>query len=73
MDRTVEHELRQDIKEVNEKVSKLQVSFTQETGEIKTAIAKLTVKQNTGAWVFKAVVTVIIASVSGFFGAHLSK
>ena len=73
MDRATERELRKGVKDVNEKVSDLQVSFTKETGEIKTAIAKLTVKQNTGAWIIKSIFTIIIASISGYFGAHFTK
>lgn len=73
MDRATERELREGIKEVNEKVSDLQVSFTKEMGEIKTAIATLKTNQKTGASIFNFIATVIIAFVSGFFGSHFSK
>jgi len=62
MDKTTEHELRQDIKEINGKLTDIQIS-----------IAALTVKQNTGAWIVKTLITVITASICGFFGAHFSK
>lgn len=62
MDRTIEQEFRKDIKDINKKLTSIEV-----------AIGKLTVRQNTGMWVFKTLLTVIVASASGFFGAHLSK
>lgn len=73
MDRTVERELRQDIKEINEKVTDLQVSLNKEMADIQGSLKVLKSKQNTGAWIFKWVFTIVIASISGYFGTHFSK
>lgn len=66
LDRSVELELRQDIKELRQEVND---NFT----EIKVSLEGLKTKQNIGAWIFKSLLTIVVATVCGIFGAHLSK
>lgn len=73
MENPVEFELRQNIKEVNEKVTNLQVSFNKEMTKVQISLEGLKTKQNVGVWVFRSFLTIVIASISGIFGAHFSK
>lgn len=66
MDRTAERELRQEIKELRQEVND---NFT----EVKVSLEGLKTKQNVGAWIFRWVFTIVIASISGYFGTHWSK
>lgn len=58
----VEDQLREEIKEIKDKLTDIQVS-----------LEVLKSKQNTGAWIFKLVLTIVVASISGLLGAHFSK
>ena len=73
MHRSVELELRQDIKEINEKVTNLQVSLNDKMTTIQVSLEGLKTKQNIGGWVFKSMLTIVVAAISGIFGAHFSK
>ena len=73
MDRSVELELREDIKEINDNVTNLQVSLNKEMSAIQVSLEGLKIKQNVGAWVFRSMLTIVVATISGIFGAHFTK
>lgn len=73
MDRTVERELREGIEKVDDKVTNLQVSLNKEMADIQASLKILKARQNTGAWVFKCVLMIVVSSISGLLGAHFSK
>jgi len=66
MKESVELELRNDIKKMREDMNK---GFK----ELSVQLAKVTTKQNVGAWVFRSFFTIAIATISGIFGAHFTK
>lgn len=58
----VEDQLREEVKEIKDILSKMQVS-----------LAVLQSKQNIGAWIFNSLLTVTVLSISGWIIAHFSK
>jgi translation initiation factor 2 alpha subunit (eIF-2alpha) len=75
-------ELRQEIKEINEKVTNLQISLNEKMTDIQLSLKGITTEQSTskemkgsaftfGAWVVQIIITVIIGGLSGIFGSHV--
>jgi len=66
MDRSVELELRSDIKEMRDEMNK---GFK----DLSVQLAKVTTKQNIGTWFFQMLVTVAVGGLGGYFSAHIPR
>jgi len=70
MEKSIEDKLREDIQNVNDKVTNLEVSMLKEMNAIQLSLEGLKIKQNIGGWIFKSVIILIASSLSGMWGSY---
>lgn len=70
MEKSIKDKLREDIQNVNDKVTKLEVSIIKEMNAIQLSLEGLKIKQNVGAWIFKSVIMLIVSGLSGMYCSH---